>query len=106
MLIALGWILLAIVLDVIANVLLKYSQGFTRLWPSLVSLLCVFAAFTALAQAIKDIPLTLAYALWGGMGILATAIAGAILFQQSLLAKAYLGLLLLMIGMGLLKFAA
>lgn len=64
-----AWLGLAIALEVVANLLLKYSDGFRRRGLGIASILCVMAAFTALAQAVKDIELSLAYAIWGGFGI-------------------------------------
>ncbi|MCE0913179.1 multidrug/spermidine efflux SMR transporter subunit MdtI [Pseudomonas sp. NMI760_13] len=96
---------LAIVLEVLANLLLKYSDGFRRKGLGVASILCVLAAFTALAQAVKDIDLSLAYAIWGGFGILATVAMGWALFGQRLSGRGWLGLVLLLVGMSLLKLA-
>ena len=100
-----AWLALAIVLEVVANLLLKYSDGLRKRWVGLASIVCVLAAFTALAQAVKDIPLSMAYAIWGGFGILATVAMGWALFGQRLAGRGWLGLLLLLGGMGLLKLA-
>lgn len=62
-----GWLLIAIVLEIAANIFLKHSDGFRRLGYGLLSLLSVLAAFSALAQAVKGIELSVAYALWGGL---------------------------------------
>jgi len=105
MLIPFAWLGLAIVLEVLANLLLKYSDGFRRKGLGLASILCVLAAFTALAQAVKDIDLSLAYAIWGVFGILATVAMGWALFGQRLAGRGWLGLALLLVGMGLLKLA-
>ena len=91
--------------EVVANLLLKYSDGFRRRGLGIASILCVMAAFTALAQAVKDIELSLAYAIWGGFGILATVAMGWALFGQRLAWRGWLGLLLLLAGMSLLKLA-
>lgn len=100
-----AWLALAIVLEVLANLLLKYSGGLRKRWVAAASIVCVLAAFTALAQAVKDIPLSMAYAIWGGFGILATVAMGWALFGQRLAGRGWLGLLLLLGGMGLLKLA-
>ncbi|BAN47392.1 multidrug/spermidine efflux SMR transporter subunit MdtI [Metapseudomonas resinovorans] len=100
-----AWLGLAIVLEVLANVLLKYSDGFRRRLPGVASLLCILAAFTALTQAVRGIDLSLAYAIWGGFGILATVALGWALFGQRLAGRGWLGLGLLLVGMGLLKLA-
>ncbi|KDO00221.1 MULTISPECIES: multidrug/spermidine efflux SMR transporter subunit MdtI [Pseudomonas] len=100
-----AWLGLAIVLEVIANLLLKYSDGFKKRGLGIASILCVLAAFTALAQAVRDIELSLAYAIWGGFGILATVAMGWALFGQRLMGRGWLGLALLLVGMSLLKLA-
>ncbi|MBF8729450.1 MULTISPECIES: multidrug/spermidine efflux SMR transporter subunit MdtI [Pseudomonas] len=105
MLIPFAWLGLAIVLEVLANLLLKYSDGFRRKGLGLASILSVLAAFTALAQAVQDIELSLAYAIWGGFGILATVAMGWALFGQRLAGRGWLGLALLLVGMSLLKMA-
>ena len=105
MLIPFAWLGLAIVLEVLANLLLKYSDGFLRKGLGFASILSVLAAFTALAQAVQDIELSLAYAIWGGFGILATLAMGWALFGQRLAGRGWLGLALLLVGMSLLKMA-
>lgn len=104
-----GWhgcfLLLAILLEVLANVLLKYSDGFKKKVWGIVGILCILAAFSALAQAVKGIELAVAYAIWGSFGILATVMLGWILFKQRLKPHGWLGIILLVIGMGLLKLA-
>ncbi|HEY3986864.1 multidrug/spermidine efflux SMR transporter subunit MdtI [Cedecea sp.] len=99
------WLLLAIVLEIAANILLKQSDGFRRPLYGVLSLLAVLAAFSALAQAVKGIELSVAYALWGGFGIAATVAAGWILFGQRLNRKGWIGLGLLLVGMIIIKIA-
>ena len=67
-----GWLAFAIVLEIIANVFLKFSDGFRRKAYGLLSIAAVLGAFSALSQAVKGIDLSVAYALWGGFGIAAT----------------------------------
>ncbi|WP_147199538.1 multidrug/spermidine efflux SMR transporter subunit MdtI [Pantoea sp. MBD-2R] len=100
-----AWLLLAIVLEIAANIFLKYSDGFRRPLYGMLSLAGVMAAFSALAQAVKGIDLSVAYALWGGFGIIATAAAGAILFGQRFTRKGWFGVALLLMGIVLLKLA-
>lgn len=117
-----SWIYLfvAIVAEVIGTTSMKFAAthspllghalmyamiGLRKRWVGLASIVCVLAAFTALAQAVKDIPLSMAYAIWGGFGILATVAMGWALFGQRLAGRGWLGLLLLLGGMGLLKLA-
>lgn len=100
-----GWLALAIVLEIIANVFLKFSDGFRRPLYGVLSLAAVLSAFSALSQAVKGIDLSVAYALWGGFGIVATLAAGWILFGQRLNRKGWCGLGLLLVGMVLIKLA-
>ncbi|MCZ6953667.1 multidrug/spermidine efflux SMR transporter subunit MdtI [Escherichia coli] len=96
---------LAIVLEIVANVFLKFSDGFRRKIFGLLSPAAVLAAFSALSQAVKGIDLSVAYALWGGFGIAATLAAGWILFGQRLNRKGWIGSVLLLAGMIMVKLA-
>ncbi|MBK5142484.1 multidrug/spermidine efflux SMR transporter subunit MdtI [Budviciaceae bacterium BWR-B9] len=100
-----AFLALAIVLEIIANIFLKLSNGFKRFWLGILSLVCVLGAFSSLAQAVKGMDLSIAYALWGGFGIAATIAAGWILFGQKLNARGWVGLMLLLLGMVILKLA-
>lgn len=99
------FLLLAILLEILANVFLKYSKGFERLSLGILSLIAVLGAFSALGQAVKGIDLSVAYALWGGFGIIATVVAGWILFNQQLNHRGWVGLSCLLLGMTMIKFA-
>ncbi|MEN0616142.1 multidrug/spermidine efflux SMR transporter subunit MdtI [Klebsiella indica] len=100
-----AWLALAVVLEIIANVFLKFSDGFRRKLYGMMSLAAVLGAFSALSQAVKGIDLSVAYALWGGFGIAVTIAAGWILFGQRLNRKGWIGLILLVAGMVLIKLA-
>ncbi|WP_434640893.1 multidrug/spermidine efflux SMR transporter subunit MdtI [Klebsiella sp. I138] len=100
-----AWLALAIVLEIAANVFLKFSDGFRHKVYGMLSLLAVLGAFSALSQAVKGIDLSVAYALWGGFGIAATIAAGWILFGQRLNNKGWIGVILLVTGMVLIKLA-
>lgn len=64
-----AFLVLAVVLEILANILLKMSNGFKRYWLGILSLLAVLGAFSSLAQAVKGIELSIAYALWGRLGL-------------------------------------
>ncbi|AVZ14166.1 multidrug/spermidine efflux SMR transporter subunit MdtI [Enterobacter hormaechei] len=100
-----AWLAFAIVLEIIANVFLKFSDGFRRKAYGLLSIAAVLGAFSALSQAVKGIDLSVAYALWGGFGIAATLAAGWIMFGQRLNHKGWIGLVLLLAGMIMIKLA-
>lgn len=61
---------------------LKYTNGFTRLWPSAFTLVMMVISVVLLALALKQIPLGTGYAIWTGIGAVGTAIAGIVLFGE------------------------
>lgn len=95
----------AIVLEILSNIFLKYSDGFRRKGLGILSIIFVLAAFSALAQSVRGIDLSIAYAVWGAFGIMATVAIGRILFNEYFKKSGYIGLLLLLLGLGLLKFS-
>ena len=62
---------------------LKYTEGFTKLWPSLGTLAAMVVSFLFLAEALKTIPVGTGYAVWTGIGAVGTAILGIVLFGES-----------------------
>ncbi len=76
------WLLLAGLLEIGWAIGLKYTHGFTRLWPSVVTVVLMVASFACLAQAVRALPLGTSYAIWTGIGAVGTAIAGMILFKE------------------------
>lgn len=62
---------------------LKYSDGFTKLWPSLFTAFSMILSMVLLAVAVKEIPVGSAYAVWTGIGAVGTAILGIYLFNES-----------------------
>ena len=79
------WINLAIagILEVFWAISLKYTEGFSKLWPSLFTIVGMIASFYFLAQALKVIPVGTGYAIWTGIGAAGTAILGIILLGES-----------------------
>ena len=62
---------------------LKYTQGFSRLWPSVATVACMALSFVLLAVALKSIPVGTGYAVWTGIGAAGTAVLGILLFGES-----------------------
>lgn len=89
---------LAILSEVIATSALKLSDGFTRLTPSLVTLVGYAIAIYLLSLTLRYIPVGLAYALWSGIGIVGIAIIGLVWFRQSLDLPAIVGIALILLG--------
>jgi quaternary ammonium compound-resistance protein SugE len=80
-----AWIYLVIagLLEIGWAIGLKYTEGWSRLWPSVWTALAMVASFMFLAQALKAIPVGTAYAIWTGIGAAGTAALGIILFGES-----------------------
>jgi quaternary ammonium compound-resistance protein SugE len=91
------WLGLAGLFEVGWAIGLKYTEGFTRLVPSLLTVSAMAASFYLLSQALRTIPVGTGYAVWTGIGAAGTAILGMILFSEStaVLRIASFGLILL-----------
>lgn len=73
---------IAILAEVVATSALNASQGFTRLWPSVTTVVGYSIAFYALSLTLRTIPMGIAYAVWAGVGIVLIALVGAVFFKQ------------------------
>ncbi|MDT3250231.1 SMR family transporter [Serratia sp. root2] len=92
------YLTMAIVAEVIATTMLKASEGFTRLWPSLVVVVGYAVAFWGLSMVVKTMPLGIVYAIWSGMGIVLVSIAAIFVYQQKLDLPAVIGMGLIIAG--------
>ena len=61
---------------------LKYTDGWTRLWPSVFTIVTMVASFYCLAIAVKELPIGTSYAIWTGIGAVGTATLGILLFSE------------------------
>lgn len=73
-----SWILLVLagLLEIVWAVGLKYTEGFTRLWPTTITVLAMLISLALLGAAMKTLPASTAYAVWMGIGVVGTAILG------------------------------
>jgi len=80
-----AWLILLVagMFEVAWAVGLKYTNGLTRLWPSVFTIAGGFASFFLLAQAAKTLPIGTAYAVWTGIGAVGTAALGIVLFDEA-----------------------
>src|SRR5579871_6997811 len=62
---------------------LKYSDGLTRFWPTLATVLAILASFSLMALALRSLPFGTAYAVWTGIGAAGSIILGMIVFSES-----------------------
>lgn len=84
---------------------LKYSDGFTRLWPSVATIVGALASFWLLSVAMKSLPVGTAYAVWVGIGALGVAVLGIALFGESASLPRLAGIGLIVAGIIVLKLA-
>ncbi|HAD21520.1 MAG TPA: QacE family quaternary ammonium compound efflux SMR transporter [Opitutae bacterium] len=91
----------AIICEVIGTLLLPYSKNFTKLTPSLFLVLFYLLAFVFLSFAVREIPLTIVYATWCGLGIFLVSVLNYFLFSQSLSWQGIVGLVLIVVGVTL-----
>ena len=83
---------------------LKYSEGFTKLTPSIITIITMFISFYLLSLALKALPIGTAYAVWVGIGTVGTVIAGIMLFGESMSLIRVISILFILIGIVGLKF--
>ena len=78
------WVILFIagLLEIGWAVGLKYADGFTRLWPSVATVVSLIGSMGLLAVALRTLPLGTAYAVWTGIGTVGTAVLGIVLFRE------------------------
>lgn len=95
-----SWIFLvgAIFLEVAGTSCMKLSEGFTKLVPSLLIFIFYGLSFTALTFALKRIDISIAYAVWSGIGTAAIAVIGFAFFKESMTLLKTVSLILIIIG--------
>ncbi|MDY0743542.1 quaternary ammonium compound efflux SMR transporter SugE [Paucibacter sp. R3-3] len=103
-----AWILLVIagLLEVGWAIGLKYTEGFTRLWPSIGTATAMAASVGLLGLAMKSLPVGTAYAIWVGVGAVGTAILGMVLFNEAASIGRLISLGLIVAGIVGLKLAS
>ncbi|MDE2430292.1 MAG: quaternary ammonium compound efflux SMR transporter SugE [Burkholderiales bacterium] len=91
-------LVLAGLFEVVWAIGLKYTVGFTRLWPSVLTLLAMALSVGLLGLAMKTLPVGTAYAVWVGVGAVGTALLGIFLFGESAHPGRLLSLALIVAG--------
>jgi small multidrug resistance pump len=89
---------LAIAAEIVATSSLKTSDGFTRLWPSLLTVAAYGVAFYLLAQTLKRMEIGVVYAIWSGAGTALMALVGYWFFQESMSAVKAVSITLIVLG--------
>ena len=99
------YLLMAGLLEIVWAIGLKYTDGFTRTWPSIGTLIALVTSVFLLSVSMKTLPVGIAYTVWVGIGTIGTVILGFFLFDESINLLKLISLLLIISGVVLLKFA-
>ncbi|SFC16902.1 DMT family transporter [Massilia yuzhufengensis] len=103
-----AWIMLLVagVFEVVWAVAMKQSAGFTRLVPSLVTLVGMVVSFVLLAAAMRTIPLGTAYTIWTGIGAVGAFVVGVVVLGEQLNAMRVVAAVLIVCGLVMMKLSA
>ena len=102
-----AWIMLiaAGLLEVVWAFSMKQSAGFTRLWPSVVTIVTMILSFVLLAASMRSLPLGTAYTIWTGIGAAGAFIVGIVVLGETLNAARLIAAVLIVSGLVLMKVA-
>jgi quaternary ammonium compound-resistance protein SugE len=101
-----SYLLLAGLFEVVWAIGLKYTEGFTRLWPTVGTLAAMAVSIVLLAMAVKTLPIGTAYAIWTGIGAVGAVALGIVLFGDPATLPRLLCVALILIGIVGLKLTA
>lgn len=96
--IAYGALALSICSEVTGSTFMQKSEQFTKLGPTIITILFFIASLFFLSQALKVLPLGVAYAIWGGLGIVLTSIVGLVVFKQHIDMYGIIGIVMIVSG--------
>ena len=99
------WLMLALAIasELIGETALKSAGGFKKIVPSIIVFVCFVLSYVFLSLSIKVVPLSIAYAVWSGIGVFATAVIGTLLFREILTWPRMAGMALVIVGTVLLN---
>ncbi|MDZ7906043.1 MAG: multidrug efflux SMR transporter [Cypionkella sp.] len=102
-----AWVLIAVagVLECVWALGLKYSDGFSKFWPSVITALAAIGSFWLASVAMKTLPVGTAYAVWVGIGVVGAAVFGAVLLNEPINLMRFAGIALILAGILALKLA-
>lgn len=102
---AYAYLAAAILFEVLGTITMKYSEGFTKVVPVILTLVCHGICFVALAVALKSLPVSMVYAVWAGIGTAAMAFVGLMIFNEPLPIQKVLATSLIVLGVVLLSLS-
>ncbi|MBU8908908.1 DMT family transporter [Desertibacillus haloalkaliphilus] len=92
------FMILAIVFEVAGTISMKFSSGFTKLYPVMMTLICYLLSLAFFALALKKIDISIAYAMWSGLGIVLITVVGVYWFEESASILKLISILFIIIG--------
>jgi len=103
-----AWLMLLVagILEVVWAYAMKQSDGFSRLWPSLITLAGMVASFVLLAAAMRTIPLGTAYTIWTGIGAVGAFVVGIAVLGEQVNAMRIVAAVLIVCGLVMMKLAS
>lgn len=103
-----AWIMLFVagIFEVVWAVAMKQSDGFSRLWPTVVTLAGMLASFVLLAAAMRTIPLGTAYTIWTGIGAVGAFLVGITMLEEQVNTMRIVAAVLIVSGLVLMKLSA
>lgn len=99
------YLVIAGLLEIVWAIGLKFTDGFTRVWPSIATLTAMLASFYLLSRALQTLPVGTGYAVWTGIGAAGTAIVGMLVLGEAVSALRLISLSLIVLGIAGLKLA-
>ncbi|ONK21074.1 QacE family quaternary ammonium compound efflux SMR transporter [Bacillus sp. VT-16-64] len=97
------YLAVAILFEIAGTVSMKLSEGFTKVTPSISMIVFYILAFASLTFSLKTIPVSVAYAIWSGVGTAAIAIIGYLVFKETLTVTKGFAILFIIVGVVLLN---
>lgn len=97
------YLAIAVIAEVIATSALKASNGFSQLWPSVITVVGFAVAFYCLSLVLRTVSMGVAYAIWSGLGIVLISLSGLLFFEQKLDAPAVAGIVLIISGVAVMN---
>jgi small multidrug resistance pump len=89
---------ISIIGELIGTSMLKASQGFTKLYPTLFTIVAFVTSFYFISLALKTLPLNMTYAIWSGVGAVATALISVLIWKEKINTGSVVGIALIVIG--------
>ncbi|MCY1573233.1 DMT family transporter [Staphylococcus pettenkoferi] len=97
------YLLAAIVMEILATSLLKLSSGFTKLWPTMGTIVTFLFCIYLLGLTMLDLPLNVAYASWCGLGLVLTTLVSILFFKEQVNLVSVISLILIIVGVVMLN---